>query len=387
MIVKAAISTESDTNTAVVEVCSAVGGIDPDLIVLFASHHHGPDFEDLLDGVRSRTNPRNLIGCTGESIIGPDREVERAPAVALWAAKMPGVRVLPFMVDQEDLGGLREEADWHERVGVTPEAAPSFVVLPDPFSIDAESCLSRLNRAFSDAAIVGGMASGAEAPGQNRLFLNDQVLRQGLVGVSLSGPVAITAVVSQGCRPIGELLKVTKAQDNVILELRGQPAMDILRTVYESAPPADRALIQQQGLQVGCMLGGQDASADRKEVLIRSLIGVVENKGLAVNTLIRTGQVIQFHVRDAQAAHADLHDVLAERIAAMGKPPAGGLLFSCNGRGRRMFGVPHHDINMVNSIAGNCPVAGFFAGGEIGPVGRRTYIHGFTSSLVLFRDA
>ena len=387
MIVKAAISTEAQTGAAVEEVCRTFGGLGPDLVVLFASHHHGPEFEELLEGVCSRTNPRNLIGCTGESIIGPDREVERAPAIAVWAAKMPGVRVLPFVVDQGDLGDLQTEEDWHERAGVTPNAKPSFIVLPDPFSIDAESCLNELNQAFTGATIVGGMASGAEAPGQNRLFLNDQVLRQGLVGVSLSGPLAITAVVSQGCRSVGEFLLVTKAEGNVIQELRGKPAMEILRRVYESAPPADRALIQQQGLQVGCVLGEGDADAGRKEVLIRSLIGVVENQGLAVNTLIQTGQVIQFYVRDAQAASADMHHVLAEKITAMGRPPAGGLLFSCNGRGRRLFGVPHHDINMVNSLAHDCPVAGFFAGGEIGPVGRRAYIHGFTSSLVLFRDA
>ena len=387
MIVNAAMSTETETAGAAREVCRALSGVEPDLAVVFASHHHGPEFEELLEEFRTRLNPRNLIGCTGEGIIGPDREVERSPAVAVWAAKMPGVKILPFVLDQGDIGNLGGEEEWRDRAGVLPRDRPSFIVFPDPFSIDAEYCLSQLNQVFPGANIVGGMASGAEAEGQNRLFLNDQVFRQGLVGVSVSGPVVITAVVSQGCRPVGEPLLVTKAEGNVIQELRGKPAMEVLRRVYDEAPAADRALIQQQGLQVGCMLGGGSSHPGRSEVLIRSVLGVVEDQGLALNTVVQSGQVVQFHVRDAQTATSDLRTILAEKIAEMGKPPAGGLLFSCNGRGRRMFGVPHHDIKLVNSLAGGCPVAGFFAGGEIGPVGGRTYVHGFTSSLALFRDA
>ena len=383
MAFKAAISTEAVTEAAMEEVCGALVAMKPDLLAVFASHHHEPGFEALIDGLQSRVSPRNLVGCTGDSIIGPNREVENAPAVAVWAARMPGVRVLPFVLDQHDLTGFDDAEDFVDRAGVRPEAKPSFVLLPDPFSIDAEQCLGRMNEAYPGCTIVGGMASGADAPGQNRLFLNDQVLRQGLVGVSLSGPISITPVVSQGCRPIGELLLVTKAKENVIQEIRGHPAIEILRAVYESAPTAEKALIHQ-GLFVGCVVGRADKAESRREFLIRNLLGIVESKGLAVNTLVKKGQVIQFHVRDARSASREMKALLTGKIAAMDQAPGGGLLFSCNGRGRRMFGIPDHDITLVNRHARGCQVAGFFAGGEIGPLGGRAYIHGFTSSLILF---
>ncbi len=386
MYFKAALSTNQDASAAVEELSEAVAGVPADLAVVFASHHHGPEFEELIERLRGRITTRNLIGCTGEGIIGPDREIEGAPALVLWMAALPGVRVLPFCLDQEDLAGFTEDEQWWDRVGVAPQEDCGLIVLPEPYSIDSEACLTRLNEVYSRATIVGGLASGAEARGQNRLFLDDQVLRQGLVGVSLCGPVRITSVVSQGCRPVGEPLTITRAERNVIHELVGLPAIDVLRRVYHAAPPTDQNLIQH-GLFVGCAVGEEGGPTERHEFLIRNLLGIVGDSGLAVNALVQPGQVVQFHVRDAQTADQEMQSLLAEQVGRLESPPTGGLLFSCNGRGRRMFGVPHHDIRVVNRWAAGCQVAGFFASGEIGPIGRRTYIHGFTSSLILFRGA
>lgn len=386
MIIRATLSTNPHTGAAVEEACAPVSDLSPDLVMVFVSHHHGPEYEKTLSGIWDKVNARNLIGCTGDGIIGPDREVERAPALAVWAAKMPGVRMLPFVIDQNDVNGSESPESWHEHIGVRPKDKPSFVILPEPYTIDTESLLAELDVAYPGSRIVGGMSSGAEGPNQNRLFLNDQVLRQGLVGVSLAGPVEIHTVVSQGCRPIGETFVVTKADHNVIYELRGKPALDILRGVFNSAAPADQALMQQ-GLHVGNVVDEHLEKFGQGDFLIRSLMGVVQENGLAINALVRPGQTIQFHVRDSTSADQEMKRLLTGRVAAMGMPPAGGLLFSCNGRGARMFGAPNHDISVVNSAAKGCQVAGFFAAGEIGPVGNRTFIHGFTSSLILFRES
>lgn len=386
MYFKSALSVETDTEAAVDELSRDVAGVQADLAVVFASHHYGPEFEGLIERLRGRVETRNLIGCTGEGIIGPDREIEGTPALVLWMAAMPGVRVLPFYVDQEDLLGFETAEDWWDRIGVSPQQDCGLIVLPEPYSIDSEACLARLNEVCSRATIVGGLASGAEARGQNRLFLNDQVLRQGLVGVSLSGPVRITSVVSQGCRPVGEPLTVTRVERNVIHELLGRPAIDVLRGMYHTAAPAEQTLIQR-GLFVGCAVGDAGSRQTRHDFLIRNLLGVVGDSGLAVNALVQPGQIVQFHVRDAQTADEEMQSLLTDKVAEFGETPGGGLLFSCNGRGRRMFGAPHHDIQVVNRLAAGCEVAGFFASGEIGPIGRRTYIHGFTSSLILFREA
>jgi len=360
--------------------------MQPDLALVFASHHHADEVEMLVSEVWEQVEARTLIGCLADGVIGPDREVERAPAVALWAAKMPGVKALPFLIDQQDVERIEEDDEWLDRLGLAATDKPSFLMIPEPFSIDAERCIDKLDSLFAGCTVVGGMASGGAAPRENRLFFDDQVLRQGMVGVSLRGPVSVEPVVSQGCRPIGEPFVITKAEQYVIQELRGRPAMDVLKEVFAHADPSERALMQQ-GIHVGRVVDEHLRKFGRGDFLIRNLMGVVGDAGLAINALVRPGQTIQFHVRDSQAASEDLRTLLGGKIAALPQPPAGALLFICNGRGTGMFGKPHHDVGIVNSLAKECPVAGFFAQGEIGPIGHKTFIHGFTSSLALFRPA
>lgn len=383
---KSAITTATDVNRIVADLSDSVSGVKPDLAMLFVSPHFEEECDEILTGILDSTNARNLVGCTGDGIIGPDREVENAPAVALWTAELPRVRVMPFVLDIDDLKQFNEDEEWTDRVCATPAQNPSFVVLPEPFTFGSgvEHALNQIDRIFPGSKVVGGLASAGQKPGENRLFLNDQVLRQGLVGVSLSGDLVIESVVSQGCRPIGEPLIVTKAEQNVIKELRGRPAMEVLQGIFRSADPHDQALMQAGGIHVGSAISGDEKNL-KSEYLIRNLMGVVENTGIAVAALVKAGQTIQFHVRDSKSADIDMKQLLKHRVEEMKTPPTGGLLFTCNGRGSHMFGSPNHDIGVVNEAATGCEVAGFFAAGEIGPIGRRTYIHGFTSSLILFR--
>jgi small ligand-binding sensory domain FIST len=383
---KSVISTEAETSAAIGEVSQKLAGMKPDLAIVFASHHHGPDFDELSTAIAEQVDARNMIGCTAEGVIGPDREVEQAPALAVWTAKMPGVSILPFVLDQSDVTEFETPADWQEHLGADPESNPAFIMLPDPFSIDVEHCLAAMDLTYPEAKIVGGMASGASQPGQNSLFLNGQALRQGMVGVSLAGPVEIHTIVSQGCRPIGEAFVITKAERNVIHELRGRPALDVLKEVFNAAEPADQALMQK-GIHVGSVVDERLPSFGRGDFLIRNVTDVINDSALVVNSLVRLGNTIQFHVRDSNTADDDMKKLLAGKMTQLGAAPTGGLLFSCNGRGRRLFGKPDHDIAIVNELAAGCQVAGFFAAGEIGPIGNRSFIHGFTSSLILFQDA
>lgn len=385
MIVKAVITTASDSDAAAAELAQAVQGFVPDLAALWVSPHYGPDYAALLDRIQEFVTPRNLLGCSGESIIGPGREVEGTPAAALWVAKMPGVRVLPFVVDQDDLTTLDTAAQWHDRLGVKPDDVPTFIVLPDPFSIQFDACLRHIDAAFPGCAVVGGVASAAKAPGENRLFLNDQILRQGMVGVSLTGDLRVSTVVSQGCRPIGDTYVITRAEDNVIYQLGGHDAYAVLGRVHDDADSTDRALMRQ-GVHIGRAIDEGLQTFGPGDFLIRNVTGVVENKGLTVTDNFRAGQTVQFHVRDALSADAEMRTLLESQLSKMHLPPRGGLLFNCNGRGTRLFPDPNHDIDLINEVMPECPVAGFFAAGEIGPVGGQTFIHGFTSSLLLFHE-
>lgn len=385
---KAAVSTHRDPEGIVSDLV-ANGAVErPDLAILFVSPHHEDACEQLVQRVLEKTGASNLIGCTGESIIGPDAEFERMPAVALWTASLPGVRIMPFVVDIDDVRNFETVEDWSDRIGVERDQSPSFIVLPEPFTFGpaVEHTLGVMDQLYPGSAIVGGLPSGGAAPGENRMFLNEQVLRQGLVGVSMTGPVAVEAVVSQGCRPIGEPYVVTRAENNVIRELRGRPALEVLKSVYEAAGESDQALIREGRLHIGSAIDETRSKLGPGDFLIRNMMDVIDDSAIAVAAYIRPGQTVQFHVRDADSADKDMQRLLHASIGQSESAPQGGLLFSCNGRGTRMFDNPNHDIGIVNAEAPSCAVAGFFAAGEIGPVGGKTFVHGLTSSLVLFRE-
>ncbi len=375
-----------EVEAAVHDLCVDLKAFKADLAFMFASHHHGPEFHELIREVYNSIDCRNLIGCTGESIIGPTAEIEAQPAITLWAARLPDVRVNSFVFDQQDLQILEEAPPetWYERIGVRPEDSPSFVLLPDPFSINAQLFIERMDMLYPGSIIVGGMASGATEVGQNRLFIGDQALRQGLVGVALTGNIDVSSVVSQGCRTVGDPFVITKSHENLIQELGGKPALDVLRNVFNSAPDEDQKLMRT-GLHVGRLVDEHVTNAGIGDFLIRNMMGVTEKKALAVGDFLRPGQTVQFHVRDSQSATEEMQRLLEAEKSSDKTPVSGALLFNCNGRGRRFFKEANHDITLVNDFASNCSVAGFFAQGEIGPVGGKTFVHGFTSSLALFR--
>lgn len=380
------LSLRRETAAAVHDLCVDLKSFEADLAVVFASHHHGPEFDQLVQGIHQTINCRNLIGCTGESIVGPTAEIEHQPAVALWVANLPGTRVLPFVLDQEDVTALGEDLEsWRERVGADEHDQPSIIMLPDPFSVDVQVCIDRLEAAYPGATLVGGMASGASGPGQNRLFLNDQTLRRGMVGVSLAGNISVRTVVSQGCRPVGKPYVITKVDENFIQELGGRPAYAVLQDVYNDADENDQDLMRK-GLQVGRLIDEQRRDLGVGGFLVRNMMGVREDQALAVGDYMRPGQTVQFHVRDSRTADEEMERLLYAEYTFSKKPARGALLFTCNGRGRGFFRQANHDIALVNRIISECPTAGFFAQGEIGPVSGKTFIHGFTSSLILFRE-
>jgi len=383
-----AITTQRDLDRIIGELSESLGSERPDFATIFVSPHHEDQYDALLEKVLDTVRPRNLIGCTGESIIGPNHEIENSPAIAVWTAKFDGVQVFPFLVDLDDVNQFDTADQWRDRIGIDEDAAADFIILPEPFSFGPalEHSLGVLDQLYPGSKVVGGLASGGTQPGQNRIFMNDQVLRQGMVGVSLVGPVELDTVVSQGCRPIGEPFVVTKAESNVIQELRGMPAMHVLKAVFEAADKDEKKLIQQGGLHIGSVVDETKGEFGPGDFLIRNLMGVVEETSIAVAALIRPGQTIQFHLRDAASADADMCNLMEKRMEKLPTQPKGALLFSCNGRGQNFFPGPHHDISVVNDFTTDCAVAGFFAMGEIGPVGNKTFIHGFTSSLVLFRE-
>jgi small ligand-binding sensory domain FIST len=324
------------------------------------------------------------LGCTGESIVGADQEIEERPALALWAAHLPGVSVQPMHLEFERTAEGHSFVGWPDELGDKWPSRSSLLLLGEPFSFPADVLLERLNEDQPGVQVLGGMASGAASPGENRLLLGRRELTKGAVAALIHGPVRLSSVVSQGCRPIGRPLVITRAEQNVIQELSGKPALVQLREVFQSLS-ADEQRLVQHGLHVGRVVNEYQGEFGRGDFLVRNVVGADPDSGaIAIGDWVRVGQTVQFHLRDAQTADEDLQELLTAARRASQPGPAGALVFTCNGRGTRLFSQPHHDAHALASAWGDVPVAGFFAQGEIGPVGGKNFLHGFTASVVIF---
>ncbi len=357
-----------------------------DLACLFFSVHYEDEGETLIEALCDQLQPRSVIGCSTEGVIGPEHEYENEPALVVWAARFPaGTRVHDLVIDANRMAAAQEASDWRSLFpDLSPEDQPSFLLLADPFSTPIHSLLTAINQSFPDASVHGGMVSGAEAPGQASLISDQGVQREGLVGVALTGPLRVASLVSQGCRPIGKPWVITKSDRNIMYQIGGQKPLEVLMQTFEESPP-DIQRMMQQGILLGRVIKEEQERFGRGDFLIRNLVDKDDQSGaLAVNDLLRPGITIQFHVRDAATAHEDLENLAQKQQA---EPPRGALLFSCNGRGLRLFERKDHDIGVLKQCWGDAPIAGMFCAGELGPIGGKNFIHGFTASVACFHEA
>lgn len=351
-----------------------LGGEDVDLLFAFASQEYSDHFVRLPECLRERFPNALLLGCSAGGVIGGGREVEGEAGLALTGACLPDVRIEPFHLGSDPerwLGEANVEAN-----------EPELIVLPEPFSTNTDDLVNWLDTSFPESVKIGGLASGADQPGGNVLFLGDEIHRTGTVGVALSGNLEVDTIVAQGCRPIGSPMFVTRAEEGVLYELDGRPAMSILESLYTQLPTEDQDLFRSS-LFLGVVMREEQEVYEHGDFLIRNLVGVDPSAGaLAVAANLRPNQVVQFHLRDAHASADDLEAMLSRHRYGS---PAGALLFSCLGRGRLLYGEPDHDSRVFHEQIGKIPLGGFFCNGEIGPVLGQTFLHGYTSSFGLFR--
>jgi len=382
-----ALSRDEDWQKAVNEVCGTCrprGTPPPDLAFVFFSGDHHQDAESISRELSERLECKNLLGCNGESIVGGAEEVEQLPAISLWLAWFQGVEITPMQLTFERTPDGGTILGWPDGLLEERDSPAALLVVADPYSFPMELLLERLNNDQPGMPITGGMASGASSPGESRLLLGSDVMTDGAVACWLQGELQIRTVVSQGCRPIGEPYVVTSSEHNQILQLRGEPAMVRLKEVFERLPTRDQQLVEG-GLQVGRVVSEYQESFDQGDFLVRNVVGIDPETGsIGVADYIRPGTTVQFHVRDSRTADAELVQLLGGLDKDQQFTPGGGLLFTCNGRGTRLFDVPDHDAGLVRQHLGEIPLAGFFAQGEIGPVGKQNFLHGFTASMILF---
>jgi small ligand-binding sensory domain FIST len=386
-----ALSPEEQTARALDEVCAAVSEkvSEPDLACVFFTPHHVNAAPALARALHERLKPRCLIGGIGEAVVGTGQEIEHKPGLSLWLGKWSAAFELEqcHLTPQQTPDGL-SLLGWPDALVEGGPDPGTMLLLGDPFTFPAQEIFfPQVDADYPGLRVHGGMASGMAGPGETPLILGSEVVDVGAVGVLLRGPAGVRSVVSQGCRPIGVPLIVTKGHDNVIQELGGQPAMTRLKAMYDELPTHDQDLFQR-GPHVGLAMTEYRESFSRGDFLVRNLYSVDRATGaMAITDRVRVGQTVQFHVRDAESADEDLRLMLRQESKAKTARPQAGLVFTCNGRGTRLFEKPHHDAVALQDQFGGIPFSGLFAAGEFGPVGGRNFIHGFTASVVLFDDA
>ena len=362
------------------EARATLGGAPVDLAFLFLSPDHFPGALEALEAVEEELAPAHVLGCVAEGVVGRDRELEDGPGAAVWAASLPEAVIETF---QSVALGTEE--------GVAVTGIPNLddadlvALLVDPFSYPAGGFLAKLNEEEDSVPLVGGLSAGSGEPDTQALFCDGEVLYEGAVGVVLRG-APVRTVVSQGCEPIGRDSVITHAEDNVVFELAGEPALERLRGDLGTLTPEQERSAARGGVLAGLVIDENRADYRRGDYLMRSLTGVDEESGaLAVGEAVRIGQTLRFHVRDEASADADLRENLA--AALDGERAAGALLFTCNGRGTNLFSSPDHDARTAAELLGGDSLAGFFCAGEIGPVGGKPFLHGFTATAAIFLES
>jgi small ligand-binding sensory domain FIST len=384
MKVGAGVSAETDPARAGVraarKAAAALGGSSVDLAMVFASGEHLVATEAVLESIHSVLAPRELIGCGAAGVLGGGRELESGTGLAVWAASFEGAGdARPFHATVIGEGAQKAITGLPSLDG-----ASGAVILADPYSFPTEAAVSALSRHAPGVPLLGGLASARAADGQAWLFLGEEVRDRGAVGIAFEG-VELLPCVSQGAAPLGREVTITAAEGNLIHELAGRPALETIETIIAELGPCEQVLIAG-GMLIGIVIDAGKPEYEQGDFLVRGLVGADPDTGtVAVGAPVSTGQVVRLHARDAASADEELHRALRLRVDAMaGSPPAGALVFSCNGRGSAMFGLPDHDAGVVDEELSGAPTAGFFAAGEIGPVGGRSFLHGFTATVALF---
>lgn len=356
----------------------------PDVVLLFASPVFSDSFEQLVREARERTGASTLLGCAASGFLANGIELEDRPGLALIALWLPGSTLHPIRLHQEHVDLVRDRESWFAATGTAPELVNSWLLIAEPYRIDVQAVIQGVEHLHPGAVIIGGLASGNAQDRRSWVFFDDQIYDEGGVALGIGGPYQLLPFVSQGCGPIGETWTITETDRNALLAISNRPVLDVLRDTLASLPNSQRQHAKPR-LVVGFAVDEYRDEYHRGDFVVRGVIGIDHQRGaIMVGGMPRVGQTIQFHLREARTADVDLHQTLADaRAATRDCALVAGILCTCNGRGTNLFNAPNHDAAAVQAAFGDLPVAGFFCAGEIGPLGKRTVLHGFTSTLGL----
>lgn len=358
-----------------------------DLALVFVSPQVLPRISEILEIVQVHGRARLLAGCSGSGVIANAEEVEEGPALSFLLLQLPGAQLHPIRIPPAQLGS-ESEAAWPALTRISPEACRGWLAFADPYSFDTETWLEQWNEAYPNVPTIGGLAAGPPETSMSHLFLNQEIYSDGALVIALTGSISLESVVSQGCRPIGRAWTVTSADRNLIQRIGNLPALNVLQDTFEGLSSGDKSRAGGN-IFVGLAMNEYQEEHVRGDFLVRNLLAADPKTGVvAVGAHVRVGQTLQFQFRDGASAAEDFSTLLDQAaIRLADRRVLAACLFSCTGRGARLFGSPNQDalrLHQHPGLGAALPVTGFFCNGEIGPVGQRSYLHGYTASAALF---
>ncbi len=364
---------------------SALDAPKVSLGLVFMTPRFFSNAKQVLEILRVHAQIPLLVGCSSTSLISGGEEIEQNGGISLALYNLPDAKLEPFYITQEQVDEANGPAYWHNETGIEPPKTNGWLAFADPFNLDCDTWLREWNEAYAPLAVVGGLASGDFTGRSTQVYLNGEVYSEGVAVVSVGGKVEVASVISQGCTPIGETWTITKVDQNLIHEIGNRPAYEVLIETFGKLSPEDQKKCQGN-LFIGLVVNEYLEEFHRGDFLIRNLVGVDPNSGVvAVGALPRAGQTMQFQRRDATAANEDMMALLNRAYEQLkNRKIYGGCLCSCNGRGSGLFGYPNHDAGLIQRRLGPIGLSGFFCNGEIGPIGDKNFLHGYTASLALF---
>lgn len=357
--------------------------------VAFGTVYMSPRFfpyaEEVLDIFRINAQIPLLVGCSSNSVIANESEIEEDAGIVLGLYSLPESVVKAVRLTEKDLKDAYGKNYWYKKTCINPEETNGWLVFSEPFQFDTEEWTKHWNFAYPGIPAAGGVASGNLHQREVQLYLDGKVYTDGCVVVSFGGNVALEVFVSQGATPIGDSWVITRAEKNLIIEIANAPAYNVLAYTFSELPSQEQ-LRAPGNILIGLAVNDTREELNRGDFIIRNLIGGDPETGiLAIGGYPRTGQIIQFQYRDAATASQDLLETLHKAKSIVHtKEIYGTQLFCCTGRGKDLFGELSHDAKMVQKVLGPLPVSGFFCNGEIAPVNKVNYLHGYSAVLAFF---
>ncbi len=359
-----------------------------DFAVVFCTFPHRGSYKDILKSVCQITGTTNVAGCSGIGVLTNYGEVEAKPGVAVLAVSSGGMHATSFLVHHTDDGGMKAGLEIGGRLIPIKDENALLTILPDPFHIHPELLMRGIESRIGEIQIVGASASEHPAFHETFEFCGESVASGAVSGFMIQGSFTHRIGITQGCQPVGVPCIITKSEQNLIFELDGQPAFEVLKKqVPKRILENPRDLLRL--LFVGFTPDPTETEVIGGEYLVRNLIGINPDTGvIGVAENVREGQIMAFTVRNPIMAREDLKQML-ERLASSRdsqKPFKFGFYFNCCARGSSLYGYEGIDTAYITHALGEIPIIGFFGNSELAPLKGINRLFTYTGVLVLISE-